>query len=60
MVQSLERALRRAVRLRVKEFDTYVQLVRGTLGRQMRQNWLLNLGGMLSLVEEARLRRPLA
>jgi glycogen synthase len=59
MVQSLELALRRAARLRVNRFDTYVGLVRGTLARQMRQNWLLNLGGMLSLVEEARLKRPL-
>jgi glycogen synthase len=59
MVQALERALCVAVRLRVKEFDTYVGLVRGTLTRQLRQSWLLNLGGMLSLIEEARLRRPL-
>jgi len=39
--------------------EAYARLVQGALRAQMERDWLIQLGGILALVEEARLRRPL-
>lgn len=55
MVEALIPVLRTAVELRTKRFGEYARLVMGVLRRQQGQSWHVNLGGMLALVERARM-----
>jgi glycogen synthase len=59
MVSAFAEVLVKAVLLRRDRPETYARLVRGALRAQMGRDWLIQLGGILALVEEARLRRPL-
>ncbi|QEH38984.1 glycogen synthase [Aquisphaera giovannonii] len=59
MVGSFAEALGAAVDLRLHRPRDYARLVRGALHAQRGRDWLVHLGGILALVEEARLRRPL-
>jgi hypothetical protein len=59
MVSSFAEVLAKAVSIRRDRPQAYAQLVRGALRAQMGRDWLIHLGGILALVEEARLRRPL-
>jgi hypothetical protein len=60
MNNSLVDALEKAIDIRLHKPDIYAQLVLAVLEKQEGLNWLQNLGGMLSLVEQARPRRSLA
>jgi hypothetical protein len=51
--------LAKAVSIRRDRPEAYARLIRGVLRAQMGRDWLIQLGGVLALVEEARLRRPL-
>lgn len=57
MAQSLAATLRRAIDVRMNHPDDYARLVLAAIRTQERRSWLMNLGGMLALVEAARLRR---
>ena len=59
MVSSFAEVLATAVSIRRDRPDAYARLVQGALRAQMERDWLIPLGGVLALVEEARLRRPL-
>jgi glycosyltransferase involved in cell wall biosynthesis len=59
MVSSFADVLTTAVSLRRDRPDVYARLVRGALRAQMGRDWLIQLGGILALIEEARSRRPL-
>jgi hypothetical protein len=59
MVSSFAEVLINAVSIRRDRPDAYARIVRGALHAQIGREWLITLGGVLSLVEEARLRRPL-
>jgi hypothetical protein len=59
MVSSFAEVLAKAVSIRRDRPQAYAQLVRGALHAQMGRDWLIHLGGIQALVEEARLRRPL-
>ena len=59
MVRSFAEVLTRAVAIRRERPQVYARLVQGALLAQMERDWLIPLGGILALVEEARLRRPL-
>lgn len=56
---ALSDALREAVALWLRQKDEYARLVLAALERQSDSSWEANLGGMLALIEEARIRRPL-
>jgi glycogen synthase len=60
MCDALTDTLLAAVEVRLNEPLQYAALVEAALGRQLDQSWLLNLGGMLSLIEQARSQRPAA
>jgi hypothetical protein len=59
MVSSFAEMLAKAVSIRRDRSQAYAQLVRGALRAQVGRDWLIQLGGILALVEEARQRRPL-
>jgi len=59
MVSSFAGVLATAVSIRRDRPETYARLVQGALRAQMERDWLIPLGGVLALVEESRLRRPL-
>jgi glycosyltransferase involved in cell wall biosynthesis len=59
IVASFAGALDAAVDLRRGRPRDYARLVRGALHAQRGRDWLVQLGGILALVEEARLRRPI-
>jgi hypothetical protein len=59
MVLSFAEVLATAVSIRCDRPEAYARLVQGALRAQMERDWLIQLGGILALVEEARLRRPL-
>jgi hypothetical protein len=59
MVSSFAEVLAKAVSIRRDRPEAYARLIRGVLRAQMGRDWLIQLGGVLALVEEARLRRPL-
>jgi glycogen synthase len=59
MVSSFAEVLSTAVAIRVERPLVYARLVQGALRAQMGRDWLLQLGGILALVEEARSRRPI-
>ncbi len=59
MAASLSDALRNAVQIRKSQPLVYGRLVLGALEEQMKRSWLLNLGGMLALIESARVSRAL-
>ena len=59
LVESFAAALLQAVSLRRQRPEVYARLVLGALRAQKERNWQLHLGGILALVEEARLRRPI-
>ena len=59
MVSSLATVLEEAVSIRQCQPEIYASLVRGALQKQLARDWLIPLGGMLALIEEARHRRPL-
>ncbi len=60
MRDSLTEVLRRAVTVRLDRRDEYARLVLAALDKQEGTSWLVNLGGMLALVEQARSVRSLA
>ncbi|HJU43813.1 MAG TPA: glycogen/starch synthase [Vicinamibacterales bacterium] len=57
MRDSLTVTLKNAVTVRRERPIEYARLVLAALGKQLRADWLLNLGGMLALVERARSTR---
>ena len=59
MVSAFAEVLTTAVSIRRDRPEVYARLVQGALRAQMERDWLIQLGGILALVEEARLRRPL-
>lgn len=59
MVSSFAEVLATAVSIRRDRPEVYARLVQGALRAQMERDWLIQLGGILALVEEARLRRLL-
>ena len=59
MAASLSDSLRNAVQIRKSQPLVYGRLVLGALEEQMKRSWLVNLGGMLALIESARVQRAL-
>ncbi len=59
MVASFAEILATAVAIRRDRPQVYARLVHGVLRAQMGRDWLIQLGGILALVDKARLRRPL-
>ena len=59
MVSAFAEALAPAVSIRRDRPEVYARLVQARTRAQMGRDWLTQLGGILALVEEARLRRPL-
>ncbi len=59
MVASFAEVLHTAVLIRRQRPEAYARLVQGALRAQMDRDWIVQLGGILALVEEARLRRTL-
>jgi glycogen synthase len=59
MVSSFAEVLATAVSIRRDRPEVYARMVRGALRAQIGRDWRIQLGGVLALVEEARLRRPL-
>jgi len=59
MVSAFAEVLATAVSIRRDRPEVYARLVQGALRAQMERDWLIQLGGILALVEEASLRRPL-
>ena len=57
MTVALSQAVRDATRLRISQPDVYAKMVLGAVRQQTVRSWLINFGGMLSLVEAARVRR---
>lgn len=57
MTAALCEGLLQAVALRVKQPDKYAELVLAAIEKQQGASWEVNLGGMLALIEEARLKR---
>jgi glycogen synthase len=57
MRESLQAVLIAAIDLRLNRTDQYIKLVSAALNRQLNSNWYTNLGGMLALIEEARVKR---
>jgi hypothetical protein len=48
------------VKIRLGQQDLYAHLVLAALTKQQGTSWYTNLGGMLALIEEARLKRDAA
>lgn len=59
MVKALSATLMRAIHVWQNDKETYAKLVLNCLEKQGKQSWFTNMGGMLSLIEEARIKRPL-
>ena len=59
MTTALTEVLLQAVELRLKQPDKYTELVLAAIEKQEGSSWEVNLGGMLALIEEARLKRKL-
>jgi glycogen synthase len=57
MRDALTDVLRKAIRLRLDQPDEYARLVAAAVKRQQGSSWLVNLGGILALVEQARADR---
>jgi hypothetical protein len=57
MRDALIDVLRRAIRVRLERQDEYARLVLAALDKQEGTSWHVNLGGMLALVEQARIAR---
>jgi hypothetical protein len=57
MTEALSEALRFATRLRIEQPADYARMVMAAIRQQSVRSWLINFGGMLSLVEAARSRR---
>jgi glycogen synthase len=57
MRDSLQDVLRQAIDLRLNQSGEYFKLVLAVLKKQEISNWLTNLGGMLALIEQARMVR---
>jgi hypothetical protein len=57
MTNALSEALHFATHLRLQRPEEYAQMVRAAIRQQSVRSWLINFGGMLSLVESARSRR---
>ena len=57
MTDSLGDALCEAVRLRIDQPEVFGKMVLGAIRQQAVRSWLINLGGVLALVESARARR---
>jgi hypothetical protein len=57
MAAALTEALHFATHLRIERPEQYAQMVRAAIRQQSVRSWLINFGGMLSLVEAARSRR---
>jgi glycosyltransferase involved in cell wall biosynthesis len=55
MRDSLTAVLKRAVRVRLEQPQVYAALVRAALEKQEGLSWEVNLGGMLALMEQARI-----
>lgn len=60
MKHSLTEVLKQAIDLRIEKHDEYAKLVLNVIDKQKDTNWLINLGGMKSLIEKSRLKRSLA
>lgn len=60
MRDALSATLRNAVQIRMNKQDIYAGLVRAALERQEDTSWLVHLGGVFALVEEAGIRRSLS
>jgi hypothetical protein len=59
MTASLTEVLLQAVDLRLKHPERYADLVLAAIDKQQDSSWDANLGGMLALIEEARLKRKI-
>jgi glycogen synthase len=59
MTAALCEVLLQAVELRVKQPEKYAELVLAAIEKQEGSCWEVNLGGMLALIEEARLKRKI-
>ncbi len=57
MAQALSATLSQAIDIRLNRPHDYSRMVLGALRQQSLRSWMINLGGMLSLVELARARR---
>ncbi len=57
MTAALSESLRFATRLRLERSDEYAKMASSAIRQQSVRSWLINFGGMLSLVEAARFRR---
>jgi Starch synthase catalytic domain len=57
MTAALSQTLRDATHLRIDQPEVYAKMVLGAVRQQSVRSWLINFGGMLSLVEAARSRR---
>src|SRR5262245_44797371 len=57
MAQALSATLSQAIDIRLNRPHDYARMVLGALRQQSLRSWLINLGGMLSLIELARARR---
>jgi len=57
MRDALVRVLRQAVLLRQSQPESFARLVYAVLEKQQESSWLANLGGMMALIEQARIRR---
>ena len=60
MKDALSKVLRQAVQLRRHKPESYARLVCAALQKQGESSWLVNLGGMVALIEEARIRREIS
>ena len=56
MTAALSETLRFATRLRIEQPGIYASMVMAAIRQQSIRSWLINFGGMLSLVEAARPR----
>ncbi len=59
MTSALSEVLLQAVDLRLKHPNQYAELVLAAIEKQEGSSWEVNLGGMLALIEEAKLKRSL-
>jgi Starch synthase catalytic domain len=57
MTAALSQTLQDAIHLRIDQPAVYARMVLGAIRQQSVRSWLVNFGGMLSLVEAARTRR---
>ncbi|MGD8782698.1 MAG: glycogen/starch synthase [Ignavibacteria bacterium] len=60
MQRALTKVLKQSIELRINKPKEYANLVMNVIEKQKDTSWLINLGGMQSLIEEARIKRILA